>query len=120
MATLKIPIPDFVDQSKNDIYVFWGREVIARKLRGKQLEVKVTRCNFCGLCCSNLDPNVHFFGVKEDGTCEYLKYEILHFSNGETLKGWFCKHPRGDAVPFSCCSGRGTPKECVIKFKKVK
>lgn len=115
--SITFEIPDYVDLNLKDLHLFYGREVIARKLRGQSAEVKIIRCNFCGLCCSNLKDN-HFFGVKEDGTCEFLKWEIVHHQE-RTVKGWFCKHKRGDSVPFSCCVGRGTLKECVIKFKKV-
>ena len=119
VPTLEIPLPEFVDLEQRDIHVVWGREVVARKLRGKPVEIKMIRCSLCGKCCMNLDPKVHFYPIKPDGTCIHLKWETITHKDGKVEKGWFCRHPRGDAVPFSCCIGRGIEEECAIEFKAV-
>jgi hypothetical protein len=116
--SLIFQIPDWVDFEKTDIHLFYGREVIGRKLRGKPVEVKTVRCNLCGLCCSNLNPDTHFFGVKEDGTCEFLKFERIHHKEG-LQEGWFCRIPDARTAPFVCCKGKDFDKVCCIRFEKV-
>ena len=118
---LKIPVPDWVDLDVSHIWVFQsqGRELIARKLAGRGLEVKTVRCNLCGKCCFDVGHR-WIFGSDEEGKCTQLKWESVTFQDGTRIEGFFCKAP-GDLVPFSCCKGRHEdPELCQIRFEEVK
>ena len=42
---------------KRNIWVFAGMEPVARRLSGKEWEVKVESCVRCGLCCAAIREN---------------------------------------------------------------
>lgn len=110
MVLITLEVPEWAEE--RHIYVFAGREVIARKLVDKPLEVKTVRCNLCGECCRNCSDD-WMFG-QTNGVCNHLRYERT--PNGD---GWFCKL-RGDIVPFTCCKGKYEDLEkCCIRFEEV-
>ena len=108
---LTFTVPSWVDYKQRDIYLLWGREVIGRKLRGKKVEHKTVRCNFCGACCRNIRGKY----ADENGVCRFLEHQRVHHADGKVDEGWFCMKP-GDQMWIGCVMGRGTPQECVIRF----
>ncbi len=104
-------------ESRN-IYVFAGREVIARKLINGPWEVKTARCNLCGECCRSVPPQWPF-GRTPDGVCAKLKFEKIIHADGRIEEGYFCM-AKGDVVPFTCCKGRHEdPEVCSIRFQEM-
>ena len=115
MRKIELVIPEWVKDGV-PIYIFAGREVIARWRLGEQFEVKVVRCDFCGECCRNV-PEGWPFGREEDGTCSGLVGETIRHADGQVDSGYFCM-AKGDAVPFTCCRGsHSDPDVCCIRFK---
>lgn len=103
---------------RRHIYIFAGREVIARKLVDGPLEIKTVRCNFCGECCHDVSSNWPF-GRNEEGACAKLKYEKIIHADGRVEEGYFCR-AGGPIVPFTCCKGRHEdPEVCCVRFEAV-
>jgi len=55
-----------------NIYVLAGIELLAYRLRGGKLMIKVSRCSKCGKCCMNLKPIRKIFPPIVDGKCVFL------------------------------------------------
>lgn len=95
---IEIEIPDWVEDEKQVLYLFAGKELIGRRTVGLPWQTKTARCNNCGLCCQNLSPD-WIMGVTEEGLCVHLKqkgdkfvcdmgmYRPLSCSRGEPNKG---------------------------------
>ncbi len=116
MVLIQLEVPEWAEG--RHIYIFAGREVVARKLIDKPFEIKTVRCNLCGECCHHVSSSWPF-GRNEEGACAKLKYERVKHADGRIDEGYFCR-ASGPIVPFTCCKGRGMdPELCCVRFKVV-
>lgn len=98
IMSLIINMPEWAQE--RHIYVFAGIELLAYKLKGRELKVKTSRCSMCGKCCViRGEPCQHLVADGKDKmVCDY-----------------------GLARPFSCSIGRGAARvpECTERFESV-
>lgn len=124
---VELELPEWTDD--RHIWVIGGQEPVACRIRIKKKDgtitrrwyIKTSRCNLCGKCCMNLDPD-HLF-VNENGTCQFLE-DV----GGGQLE---CHMPFG--MPWGCLTGQGRPKpwsldfstrvarvpECTVEYEEV-
>lgn len=84
-----------------------GVELLAHKLPGKPLHVKVKRCDMCGKCCMDLGRS-HPFAVM-NGRCVYLQKEP-----GKNER-WRCR--LGINRPFGCSVSSPRADYCSVAFE---
>jgi len=106
---ISLDLPDWVDE--RNIYVMAGVELVARKHKDAEWEIKTGRCNMCGICCQRLgNGRGHPFPVI-DSSCIHLKKEV-----GDNPR-WLCG--LGENRPFSCSICAPTDDFCTIEFEAV-
>lgn len=86
---IKLNLPNWI--SKDDtLKLLCGQELVAFKEPKKEWKVKKVRCNLCGECCLNVEPNHVPFPI-DDGKCSMLD------TSGDE---WKCM--AGHKKPFAC------------------
>lgn len=89
---LVLDLPDLPERyERSNIYLFAGLVPIARRLVGKEWEVKVKDCSRCGKCCERMTNEDHPIGGP-DG-CRFLRR-----SPGEQMCGLEIYRPHGCAI----------------------
>ena len=104
---IELDLPDWVE-NKN-IYVFANFELAARKITGKEWEVKIGRCNHCGECCKHYYDRKGVLPTTKKGGCKNLE---------QRADGWWCK----TRIPISCLVSNLNPKAdypCSVKWKTI-
>jgi len=108
-------IKNLPDYAKNqEILILVGMELLARHLPGNKLQIKITRCNFCGECCLDY-PNAPKEWIDDEGKCIKLVKDKI-YPDIEVLKCCATYHK-----PYSCLhdpNKLNTP-DCCIEYKEV-
>ena len=106
---IELDIPDFPEDEKRNIIVFYGIEERVRLFPDGRLQVKTAQCNKCGICCMKVMDKWKFGKDPETGWCARLYY-----SSGD--RGYMCG--LGTSRPWACCRGDHAEKEhCSITWK---
>lgn len=101
---INLKLPKWVEE--RHIRIFAGIEEVAKKLKGKRWQIKVSRCNMCGRCCMDVPDNWRH-GKAENGWCKNLIYYANEYRCGVDR-------------PFFCCAGDHSDEEyCSIKWKEL-
>ena len=106
---IELELPDWAGRS--NLWILSDIEPVAYKLKDSPWMVKVSKCQMCGKCCSDLDEN---FTLKViDKHCEFLEKE----PGKNDL--WRCS--LGLFRPFQCCvTQRSNIPSCTVKYEEYR
>lgn len=111
---VKVELPDFPEDDRRALRFMSGIEERARKLPGKDWEVKTSQCNMCGKCCTKVPDEWKYGKDPVTGHCSHLVYNE-GWDNGDTQLGWLCDF--GAARPLSCSTGDDAGEDyCSVKW----
>jgi hypothetical protein len=104
--SLEIPDDCVEDFKERHLYVFAGIDLVARKPKGGEWNIKVSKCSQCGKCCSDLTERHPFPAV--DGKC-------IHLINPSGYgKKMICR--LGICRPFACAISNPAKDYCTVKY----
>lgn len=64
-------LPDWAKDRR--LVLLSGIELVAAKDYGHDWKIKKVRCNQCGECCLDMEPDYLPFGVSKEGICNMLE-----------------------------------------------
>jgi len=102
---MNIKLPDWIDPH-GTLMLLCNQELVAYKEPKGEWKIKKVRCNQCGECCLDVEPNHVPFPI-ENGKCSMLD------TSGDK---WTCK--AGHKKPFACLGDplKANSPSCVIEY----